>query len=456
MSSILQVRNFCYTYPGSEKSILDNVNLEIEKGYCYCLTGATGSGKTTLALALTGLLEEDGCAGEIIDPAQPDPFNFRVGLVLQNPETQLLATTVGAEVAFGLENFGIDPKEMPDRVEASLLLVNLSKPFDYPVARLSMGQKYRLLIAALLAMEPQLLVLDEPSAQLDPEGITALRRVLSDLKKKGVAIVLCEHQPGPLFTLVDQFWQLDGDGRLTFGRWQAPSSPSAGISPRPVVAAPHEPPLLKVRDLTFTEDETTPVWSGVSFDLIRGRRVVVTGLNGTGKTTLLRVLAGFLKPKSGSVQIFGAEPVPQRLRFRLGCLFQNPHKQLFEISVRKEIAFPLKRLGWPTKRRNLCIAETLSLCGIETLADHSPHKLSYGQKRLVALASVLAPVPELLLLDDPFAGLDDTRQQDVMQLLERWNMERGVTLMWTSHDPGQIPVLADGHLHIHGGCIDWQ
>ena len=456
MNTILQARDFSYTYPGSRKSVLNHVNLKIEKGCCYCLTGATGSGKTTLALALKGLLEKEGCGGEIIAPPQPDPSIIRVGLVLQNPETQLLSTTVGAEVAFGLENICVDPAAMPNRVKTALFMVNLSKPLDFPVANLSMGQKYRLLVAALIVMEPQLLVLDEPSAQLDPEGITALCKVLSDLKKRGVAIVLCEHHPGPLLKLVDRFWRIDDDGRLSWGRWQAPNPSWAGISPGPATTASFEAPLLRVRDLTVNGAEDTPLWRDVSFDLIRGRRVVVTGLNGTGKTTLLRVLAGFLKPKSGSVRIFDARPVPQQLRFRLGCLFQNPHKQLFENTVREEIAFPLKRLGWSVMQRKRCIDETLNLCSLETLADHSPHKLSYGQKRLVALASVLAPSPEMLLLDDPFAGLDGFRQKEVMQLLDCWNKKRGITLLWTSHDPIRIPILADGHLHIEGGRIAWQ
>jgi energy-coupling factor transport system ATP-binding protein len=456
MSTILRVRDFSYTYPGSERSILRNICLEIDKGGCYCLTGPTGSGKTTLALALKGLLEKDGCAGRITGPAQPDEGPFRVGLVLQNPETQLLTSTVGAEVAFGLENLCVEPEAMPARVEAVLSRVELHKPLDYPVARLSMGQKYRLLIAALLVMEPQLLILDEPAAQLDPEGLAAVHAILADLKERGVSVVLCEHRPGPFLDLVDRFWQLDAHGRLSDGRWQAPCAPQPVCLPKSTGDSADGPALLEVRDLAFAGHGGTPVWQDVSFAIGRGRRIVVTGLNGTGKTTLLRVLAGFLKPSRGSVRIFEAEPVPSRLRCRLGCLFQNPQKQIFENTVREELAFPLKRFGWPSRERADRIEETLRLCGIENLIDDSPHKLSYGQKHLVAIASVLAPAPEVLLLDDPFAGLDGARQRDVMDILASWNREHGMTLMWTSHDPGDIPHLADGHLHIEGGRIAWR
>jgi energy-coupling factor transport system ATP-binding protein len=454
MSTILRVRDFSYTYPGSEKSILRNIHLEIDRGGCYCLTGPTGSGKTTLALALKGLLEKDGRAGRITGPAQPDEGDSRVGLVLQNPETQLLATTVGAEVAFGLENLCVEPAAMPARVETALSLVALDKPLDYPVARLSMGQKYRLLIAALLVMEPHLLILDEPAAQLDPEGLTAVHAILVDLKQRGVAVVLCEHRPGPFMDLVDRFWRLDGRGCLFDGRWQAPV---VSFPPKEKAGnASHAPTLLEVRELAFVGHGGIPVWDDVAFAVGRGRRIVVTGLNGTGKTTLLRVLAGFLKPTHGSVRVFDAEPLPRRLRRRLGCLFQNPQKQIFENTVREELAFPLKRFGWPSRDRADRIKETLRLCGIEHLIDHSPHKLSYGQKHLVAIASVLAPAPEMLLLDDPFAGLDGERRRDVMEILAHGSRERGMTLVWTSHDPGDIPALADGHLHIEGGRIDWR
>jgi energy-coupling factor transport system ATP-binding protein len=451
MSVILILKDFSFTYPETQNAVLRSVSLEIEAGSCYCLTGPTGSGKTTLALALKGLLGEGSRSGRIDFPLQSGDEEMSIGIVLQDPEVQLLTSTVGAEVAFGLENLCVDPSEMPGRVAAALEAVGLDKPLHSPVDLLSMGQKYRLLVAAMLVMEPKLLILDEPGAQLDPEGLERLHEILGRLKAAGVAVVLCEHRPEPLSGVIDAFWQLDGEGALRSGRWQ---NSNEEIVPPPLRGSrfPGEQ-ILQVAGLSFAGADEQPVWSEVSFSVARGQRVAVTGLNGTGKTTLLRCLAGFLEPSAGQVRILGGAPDPYRLRGRLGCLFQNPQKQLFENTVREEIAFPLKRFGLSGREAARHVEEALDACAISHLAELSPHKLSYGQKHLVALASMLAPRPELLLLDDPLAGLDGRVSREVMELLVRWSLERETAMVWTSHDPGAWPDWADRVMRLEGGRL---
>ncbi|MEZ4484615.1 MAG: ATP-binding cassette domain-containing protein, partial [Syntrophotaleaceae bacterium] len=280
MSIILRLKDFSFTYPEAATPVLAGLNLEIEAGRCYCLTGPTGSGKTTLALALKGLLSDGSYCGEIHMPPQIDKQVMAVGIVLQDPEVQLLTSTVGAEVAFGLENLCVAPEDMPQRVTSALQAVGLDKPLDYPVDKLSMGQKYRLLIAALMVMQPRLLILDEPGAQLDPGGLELLRGSLQQLKDMGVAILLCEHRPEALLSEIDAFWQLDGCGTLADGRWlddkrnplEAPSV-SDGI---------RKEALLQVENLSFAGVDEKPVWADVSFTVEQGRRYTITGLNGTG------------------------------------------------------------------------------------------------------------------------------------------------------------------------------
>ncbi|MEZ4598324.1 MAG: ABC transporter ATP-binding protein [Syntrophotaleaceae bacterium] len=452
MDVLLKLRNFSFSYPETDKAVFRGVNLQIEAGRCYCLTGPTGSGKTTLAMAIKGLLGAGTVEGTLEFSALSSGEEPRVGIVLQDPEVQLLTTSVGAEVAFGLENLCVEPDEMAGSVMAALEAVGLDKPLHFPVSTLSMGQKYRLLIASLLVMEPHILILDEPGAQLDPEGLELLSKILLHLKEKGVALVLCEHRPDYLLPIVDHFWQLDGCGDFACGRW-AGTEDNGSVSPPPSPSVPQKQELVRVENLHFRGVDGQPVWAGVSFSISRGERVAITGFNGTGKTTLLRCLAGFLEPEDGTIRILDGAPNPYRLRGRLGCLFQNPQKQIFENTVREEVAFPLKRFGLSSTATAERVAEALDACGISHLAELSPHKLSYGQKHLVALASVLAPRPELLLLDDPLAGVDGFYSRRVMELLVGWGRENNATLIWTSHEPKAWPGWTDKVLHLEGGHL---
>ena len=210
---------------------------------------------------------------------------------------------------------------------------------------------------------------------------------------------------------------------------------------------------MRVSGLNLSGANGAPSWSNVSFSLPQGGRTVLYGPNGSGKTTLLRCLLGFIQPSSGQVHILGESPEPSRLRGRIGCLFQNPQSQLFETTVFEEVAFPLKRLRKNPKMMKAKVTETLDLCRIEHLAGLSPHMLSYGQKHLVALASVIAAGPRMLFLDDPFAGLDPSRSECILDLLTGLNEDHGTTLLLTSHAPDSLGPWADLSLSIKGGTL---
>jgi energy-coupling factor transport system ATP-binding protein len=447
---LLRCRDLSFHYPDRAEPVLCNVSLEIQPGQCLCLTGPTGSGKTTLARILSRLQPDGTLDGTIEFSPELEQAALPVGLVLQDPEVQLLASSVGAEVAFGLENLGVEPAAMPDRVTEAVAAVGLKMPLEFPVGKLSMGQKYRLLMASLLVMESGLLILDEPGAQLDPEGLRNLQTVLKQLKYAGIAIVLCEHRPEPLLDIIDEFRQLSPDGCLRTGRWTSHPEPPA----HPLSAAPEgTETLLNARGLNFDDPLGRPVLQGIGLSVRSGERVIITGLNGCGKTTLLRCLAGFLKPRTGVIDILGGPADPQRLRGRLGLLFQNPGRQLFENTVREEVAFTLKRVGVESKKATLQADHILAQFGISHLADSSPHKLSYGQKHLVALAAVTAPCPEMLLLDDPLAGLDANRSRDMVRLLADWSDQHGMAMLWTSHEPSADFSWAHRVLHLEEGRL---
>lgn len=455
-NALVSLQQFSYAYDERDWTLRD-VDWSIAAGECHCLCGATGSGKSTLALALKGLLPNGRQQGGIHYRLESETPTLRIGLVLQNPESQLFARTVGAEVAFGLENMAVEPQQMASRVEQALTHVGLDLPLGASVATLSMGQKYRLLLASMLVLEPQLLILDEPVAQLDDDGLRDLRYILRRLLQQGVAILICEHNPSPLSDLIDSFWVLDSAGRL------APSTATTDEDGRPRLLASacsssqtKGETVLTATDLTVGCDEQQPLWRAEDFSWSLGQQVLVVGGNGTGKSTLLRCLCGFLAPLHGEVRLFGQHPQPRVMRGRVGWLLQNPQRQLCENSVYDELALSHRLAGRCRKERADMVKQTLVTCGLDHLEQSSAHKLSYGQKHLVALASLLVSRPQVLLLDDPFAGLDSHYQQRLYQLLHHQSHKQGTLVVRTSHHrPGVMDQVYQLHT-ISGGLFATQ
>lgn len=446
------LEDFSYAWPGASDWTLRGLDLEILSGECHQLSGASGGGKTTLALAFKDLLPAGRQSGRLCCPVAPWGGSA-VGLVLQNPETQILTDSVGAEVAFGLENLAVAPREMAGRVRDALEMVGLGLPFAHPTDRLSMGQKYRLLLAAQLVLEPRLLVIDEPAGQLDADGLQTLAEVIAALKERGLAVLLCEHRPGPLRQIVDRHWRLDASGCLQPRPVGPAAATPAAVASNAAGNRAAGAVVVQAERLCVAASDATPRWQELDFTLRAGERVLLQATNGSGKTTLMRCLAGLLQASSGAVRIFGQAPVPRQLRGRVGYMFQNPRRQLFETRVFDEVAFSLRRLGVPRGELAERVERTLEYCGIADLAGFSPHRLSYGQQHLVALATVLAPAPQLLLLDDPLAGLDGQAALRVCRTLLRVSEERGTALLWTSHQADLQADWCHRTLTLAGGAL---
>lgn len=421
----------------------------MKPGTCSLITGGTGAGKSTLLMAVKGILPAGKTLGEIRFPSSAGASHSRFGLVLQNPDTQLLCPTVGGEVAFGLENLQIPSSRMQPLVQKALHEVGLDKPPSTPVDSLSMGQKYRLLLAAMLVMEPELLMLDEPSAQLDPEGLDRLRAVIRSLKSRGLAFLITEHRADLLAEETDARYVL-ADGRLeSCGRTRRDPWPKRD---RLLVKPPRsDSPVLEADGLAQSFQSGKRVWEQVSIRIERGERAVLVGPNGSGKSTLLRCLCGLTRPAGGAVRILGERPSPRQLCGRVGYLQQNPQRQLFETTLYGEIEFTLKRLGWSPDERLERVQCMLDLCGLGELAHQSPFRLSYGQQHLVALAALFAPRPLLLLLDDPFVGLDGQTAQAMVQLLVELSRECKTAVLYAGHDYLETFPWAHSRYRLQGG-----
>ena len=445
MESILDITDYAYGYTGAGKFLIKDIRMAVFPGECHCITGPTGIGKSTLLMAIQGLLppgKEEGC----IRICQKGTRQAS-GLVLQNPNTQILTASIGAEVAFGLENLGVPSGDMKASVLKALTETGLELPLGRDPKKLSMGQKYRLILAALIVMTPRLLMIDEPSGQLDPQGLEKLKQVLNRLKSAKMGLVISEHRPKMLEDVVDVFWRFDAEGKLNRVTARPPAAiPSDLCRKKPRKA---EAPVIHARQLAVRNGSGL-IWSDVCFDIFPGEMVAFCGKNGSGKTTLMQCLMGTKKPDAGQIRVFGEKPVAKNLRGRMGCLFQDPCRQLFEDTVFEEVGFQLRRAGdgmWKEKVRH-----AVSQCGISDLTSCSPHKLSYGQQHLVAMAMVIAGAPELLLLDDPFTGLDPEVAKKVYQVLGRLREQHNTTVIVTSHHP-EDGLLYDRRLTIREGGL---
>ena len=428
MSSIVRVERAAYRYLQNDHG-LEPTSLTIRPGEAVFVTGPSGCGKSTLARCLTGLiphLYRGRLAGEIwLDGLRTSEaplwrLTERAGLVFQNPAAQMLALSVEEEVIFGLENLGLPPSVVRERLEATLARLGLDAFRDRSPQTLSGGEQQKLALAAIMARQPPVLVLDEPLSMLDTTSASELVQHLIDLARSGTAIVICEHRAKYLRDVPNlQTVRLDG---LALGGDQGGSGerlrfPSSALPEFPASSAPDF--RLDVSDLGVRLGGRS-VLRDLSFSAAGGQVLAVVGRNGVGKTTLLRALAS-LQKHTGTVRVDGDRP-------DLGIVFQNADLQLFNATVRDEILY---RLPDPDVARYCWLLDAL---GLRRYEDVPPLLLSEGEKKRVALATVLMRGPRHgLLLDEPALG-QDARHKARLIRLARALAAAGHLVIMTTHD----------------------
>lgn len=429
--SLLQVHGLGVHYPTRPRPALQGVDLELRPGELTLVCGESGSGKSTLLLTLSGYIPAGIPArvwGEVIlrgKPARDLPQRVGVlGLVQQDPEAQICTLRVRDEVAFGPENLCLPREEIARRVEEALRFTGLAPLADRSTHTLSGGEKQRLALAALLALSPAVLLLDEPTAHLDPPAAAGFLRLLFRLVEGGKAAAVAEQRLWPLLGQAKKVLALSPEGggrcwgRLSPEQARREKLPGRGLGePLPAPPAPKPGVRLKVKNLSFSYPQAPPLLSGLSFSLAPGEVLGVIGPNGSGKTTLLRLLAGLLAPQGGTVQ-GGGEPAST------GFVFQFPHHQLFAPSVETEFSLGALRDG---------AGEWLSWAGLAELASVHPLSLSIGERRRLTLALALAKRPRLLLLDEPFIGQDARHLAWVVAGVVR-AARTGAAVVLASHD----------------------
>jgi energy-coupling factor transport system ATP-binding protein len=510
---IIELRDVSFSYSEDARTALDHVSLTVNEGDFVGVIGPSGAGKSTLASVMSGAIPHhyqgklygatlvdghDTCEVSLTD------ISRIVGSVLQDIDAQMVASVVEDEMLFGLENYGVPHDQIEERITQTLETVGITHLRDREIAKLSGGQKQKVAIAAILALAPRVLVLDEPTAALDPASSTMVFETLRQVNKLGgITVVVIEQKVALLCKYCERVLVLsegklafDGEPHEVFGharelRDMGVDSPRvarvansllergvvekierpclsvpeatefissvvgdaaapAGNTPMPSshkpAARPHAEgaePVVDVRDVSFSYPNRGDTLNDLSMQVYPGELVGLIGQNGAGKTTFTKLLNGLFKPKTGSVRIAGYDTreVPtSTIASQCATLFQNPDRQLCKDTVLEEVAFGLTLHGTPEAEARERAAKVIEQFGLP--ADESPFSLSRGQRQMVALASVVVLDPKVVLLDEPTSGLDYRECMTVMETV-REMAERGCAVIMVCHDMEVVSDFAE-------------
>lgn len=524
MDAYIKIDHVKFSYEQADAQVdqeyaLDGISLVINKGEHLAILGRNGSGKSTLARLINGLeIPSEGSVEVAGFSTGEEEISWEVrrrcGMVFQNPDNQIVATTVEEDVAFGPENLGIPSEEIRERVDNALELVGLSAYAKRAPTELSGGQKQKLAIAGILAMQPECIILDEATSMLDPEGRKGLMDLVTRLREEQALTIinithdmaeasladrvvvlhqgrkLIEGEPRTIFHYVDEIREIGLDVPVhtaivkriadkhgiellvgeaateiqaeaalrryflletRFGS-DFPKRPDTGMQKEPETVVSANQISYTYRAESLVPDEAI---RDISFDVERGEFFGIMGHSGSGKSTLISHLNGLLRLQAGDLTVLNRDMHKvkdiRNLRRHVQVLFQYPEHQLFADTVREDIAFGPRKLGVPEDKMQIQIDDACRRAGVRSeWMERSPFELSGGEKRRVALAGILAMKPEILILDEPAAGLDPAGREEVIQYLTELH-EDGVTIIMVSHSMDDLARLADRILVLDHG-----
>jgi energy-coupling factor transport system ATP-binding protein len=514
---VIQIRELEYRYRGQKENVLHDISLEVHKGEFLALMGPSEAGKSTLCATLNGLIPhfhkgrlrgEVSINGRATRESSVAQLAETVGMVFQDFEAQLFSTSAELEVAFGPENFAVPRDEIARRIDENLSYVGLSALRRRPPSTLSGGQKQKLAIASVLAMRPSILVMDEPTTDLDPISKLGIFEITDELRKRDdITLVVVEHeteeilradrvgllQDGRLVRLgpvrevlsevdlleelgimplgIPRFFKLMGqpvlpltvdEGLRAFEQagWKISDAKYAEVVAEDrATAGEHPTALIVCRALEHTYPNGVKALQGIDLEINKGEMVAIVGQNASGKTTLTKHFNGLLMPSSGSVSVNGAATQEMgvfKLGQTVGYVFQNPDHQIFSETVYDEVAFSprLRHLSEPEVKQR--VTESLEAVGLSGFETQDPFSLTKSGRQRVAVASVLAARPEVLILDEPTTGLDYKEQRSMMDMVRRLNAA-GSTIIFITHHmwvvaeyARRVFVIKDGRLLLQG------
>jgi energy-coupling factor transport system ATP-binding protein len=517
--AVVSVKSLSYRYRGTKNNAIEDISFELNKGDFLVIMGPSEAGKSTLVTCLNGLIPhfhkgkmvgEVTVAGKDTRKHTVAKMAEDVGLVFQDFEAQLFSTNVELEIAFGPENFAVPREEIAKRIEENLGYVKLAPNRDRPPSTLSGGQKQKLAIASVLALEPKVLVMDEPTTDLDPISKMGIFEITNELRQReDLTLIVVEHETeevlnatqimllkegrlvklGHAREMLQDIELFSNTGLMPLGipsffkkmdysplpltpdeavpafksaGWQISSEGYEHLVNEEKTAldeAAEKEPLIHCRDLEHTYPNGVKALQGINLDIYPGEMVAIVGQNGSGKTTLAKHFNGLLMPTGGKILVNGKTTKEQgifRLGQNVGYVFQNPDHQIFSELVFDEVAYGPRLRGLPEEEIKARVALALESVGLSGYEEQDPFTLTKSGRQRVAVASILAVQPEVLILDEPTTGLDFSEQRSMMDMVRRLN-DMGSTIIFITHHmwvvaefARKVFVMKDGLLFLEG------
>ncbi len=520
MQKIIKFEDVTYFYPGTEVPAIKDINLSLNEGEIVLITGPSGAGKTTLCSTLNRIVPEayEGkLTGRIlfrdedISKYSIGQMAFKAGMLFQDPSGQLTNPTVADEVAFGPENKGMPVQRVEELISEYVGYVHMEKFLERSPQALSGGQQQSVAYASVLAMEPEVYVLDEPTSNLDPLGsdlVFELMRRLAAEKKKTVVIV--EHKIEKIIDMVDRIIVMNKgsivyDGTpnevlihyedlkkigvlvpqanqifqkmnlemgtnftMTTSFGEAVQELHNYLPDKLPVSRMEEAgkhfkkpnvytePIVQIKDLHFSYTPEVEVLHGINLEIHKGEFLSIVGRNGSGKTTIVKCFNGLHKPTSGSVIVNGMdtkETTVAEMSRNVGYCFQNPDHQIFSSVVLDELRYGPQNLHWDEEEIEATVNEVASMLVIEDILDENPYNLSKGQRQSIAVASILCMKPDVLIVDEPTTGQDPTQSRAMMDMMAKLNKELGKTIIVITHDMSIAAEYSDRIVAMHQGEV---
>jgi len=523
LSDAIALENVHFTYAGSSRPALQNLNLAIKEGESLMITGPSGAGKTTLCRCLNGLIPHyfrGRLSGNVVingintRDSNISALSHVVGLLFQDPSSQLVNPTVIDEVAFGPENYGVPPEEIRTRALKAMEIMRLKGYDERSPHSLSGGEQQACALAAIVAMNPSIYVLDEPTSNLDPIGSTMVLNLMAELaKRERHTMITVEHKMEEMLPLIDRLVVMNEGMIVLEGRPRellddVELMEKMGLKPpqvaliasklrskRPGLRVPmtlgeavevfrevfasvrfKSPPMkaeqsrpsaetvIEVHNLTYTYPAGTTALRDVNLEIRRGEFMAIIGQNGSGKTTLVKHFNGLLRPTKGTVRVFGVDTrtatIPELSR-KVGYCFQNPDHQICCETVRKELEFGPRNLHVDEEEIQRRVREVAMAVGLQGVLDVNPFIVSKGERQRIAVASLLTMSPDVLIVDEPTTGQDYRMGKEMMDFYKRLNEVEGKTVIVITHDMNiaaeyvkRVVVLRNGQVLIDGATRD--